>query len=146
MSNLLNSLVELNFVALHSPSNKCLFDLAMKLARLCKVLPCWAELKICGSPLARWVSATCKIRSTTCLGELPFANIDPGSTTPVSQVFIGQVPWSLEGLGDSLMFEVFDRFITQTLHDSMGLAYIPISWGGLGGQCRHIWQSHGVSG
>ena len=29
---------------------------------------------------------------------------------------------------------------------SMGLVYIPISWGGLGGQCRHIWQSHGVSG
>ena len=24
--------------------------------------------------------------------------------------------------------------------------YMPISWGGLGGQCRHIWQSHGVSG
>ena len=23
---------------------------------------------------------------------------------------------------------------------------MPISWGGLGGQCRHIWQSHGASG
>ena len=24
--------------------------------------------------------------------------------------------------------------------------YMPISWGGFGGQCRHIWQSHGVFG
>ena len=29
---------------------------------------------------------------------------------------------------------------------SMGLPYMPISWGGLGGQGRHIWQSHGVFG
>ena len=26
------------------------------------------------------------------------------------------------------------------------LPYLPISQGGFGGQCRHIWQSHGVSG
>ena len=26
------------------------------------------------------------------------------------------------------------------------MEYMPISWGGFGGQCRHIWQSHGVSG
>ena len=29
---------------------------------------------------------------------------------------------------------------------SMGLVYMPISWGGLRGQCRHIWQSHEVFG
>ena len=28
----------------------------------------------------------------------------------------------------------------------MGLPYMPINWGGLGGQCRHIWQSHGAFG
>ena len=29
----------------------------------------------------------------------------------------------------------------------MGLPYlIYYIWGGFGGQCRHIWQSHGVSG
>ena len=26
------------------------------------------------------------------------------------------------------------------------LSYMPISWDGFGGQCRHIWQSHGVPG
>ena len=25
------------------------------------------------------------------------------------------------------------------------MPYMPIHWGGFGGQCRHIWQSHGVS-
>ena len=27
---------------------------------------------------------------------------------------------------------------------SMGLAYLPISWGGFGGQCRHIWHTWSV--
>ena len=26
------------------------------------------------------------------------------------------------------------------------MVYLPPHWGGFGGQCRHIWQSHGVSG
>ena len=30
---------------------------------------------------------------------------------------------------------------TQTLH----LCHICLHWGGLGGQCKHIWQSHGVA-
>ena len=38
-------------------------------------------------------------------------------------------------------------FITQTLHETaIGL---PISWGGLGGQCRHMavpWSVWGISG
>ena len=29
---------------------------------------------------------------------------------------------------------------------SMGLPYMPISWGGLGSQCRHIYSIHGASG
>ena len=29
---------------------------------------------------------------------------------------------------------------------SMGLPYMPISWGGLRGQCRHIWQTWSVWG
>ena len=32
--------------------------------------------------------------------------------------------------------------LSQTLH----VWYIYLHWGGLRGQCRHIWQSHGVSG
>ena len=32
---------------------------------------------------------------------------------------------------------------TQTLHGTAILAYIGVVWGG---QCRHIWQSHGASG
>ena len=27
---------------------------------------------------------------------------------------------------------------------SMGLPYMPISWGGFGGQCRHIWHTWSV--
>ena len=38
-----------------------------------------------------------------------------------------------------------ERRVISPKH-SMGLSYMPISWGGFGGQCRHIWQSHGVSG
>ena len=33
-------------------------------------------------------------------------------------------------------------FLSQTLH----VCHIYLHRGGLGGQCRHIWQSHGVSG
>ena len=38
--------------------------------------------------------------------------------------------------------------ITNTTHGTAIYAYttMPISWGGLSGQCRHIWQSHGASG
>ena len=53
---------------------------------------------------------------------------EPNSSSDI----MGPVTWGTYGI-------VYPRH-------SMGLVYLPISWGGFGGQCRHIWQSHGVSG
>ena len=39
-------------------------------------------------------------------------------------------------------FQLKTCWFTKTLHGTAIYAY----WGGFGGQCRHIWQSHGVSG
>ena len=33
----------------------------------------------------------------------------------------------------------------NSIPDAPCMVYLPISWGGLRGQCKHIWQSHGVS-
>ena len=59
------------------------------------------------------------------------------------------MPW-MEDFADQLVgLEVFlggwGQVNVKYPDTPCSMPYMPISWGGLGGQCKHIWQSHGVS-
>ena len=70
------------------------------------------------------------------------------STTPAEPigdwlrrpVWLPHSPEGVEEVGHGVIW--LGNAITQTLH----VWNICLHWGGLGSQCRHIWQSHGASG
>ena len=80
-------------------------------------------------------------RSTLCLGALQV------SPARASQPW-GSNPVRTENLAFVCLPSMSWQNIAETVYPihSMGLPYMPIRWGVFWGQCRHIWQSHGVYG
>ena len=85
-----------------------------------------------------------------------FAYIDPQSTTPgrFSAVRTGSPKQVVSGSWDPrdpVIGPVGWHFSHEAERSSpqpqmLHVWNICLHWGGLGGQCRHIWQSHGASG
>ena len=52
------------------------------------------------------------------------------------------------GTRDTVRFRMsaltYNATVAFTLRHSMGPPYMPINWGGFGGQCRHIWHTWNV--